>query len=463
MTIDNADIAIVGAGPAGMAAAIEAKSSKVVVLDDQAMPGGQIWRSVEDVAARNDLHIFGKDYYRGLRFVQQFRASGIQYRQRARVIGIEDWDTGSGSDLIYLHDGKVKRLSAKRLIIATGSYERPTPFPGWTLPGVMSAGAAQIALKTTNMVPKRPFVLAGQGPLFLLLASQLKAAEVPPDVILQLDDPKRIKQALLHLPAALTGTQDLLKGLFWRLKITRGIKTSVGNVINIEAHGEKQLERISWKTQNGAVGECSASTLLIHDGVVPNTQLLRAMRAPIWYDNKEAAWRPSLASIAGQMSDRPWIYAAGDVSGIGGWRAAIAMGALAGASANYTLGNGSITNSEEMRSLGRGKAIRPFLNALYPPARAFHKPANSTIICRCEEISAGEIRKAVREGAQGPNQMKAFLRCGMGPCQGRMCADKTVELIAESNGAAINEVLPMRVRMPISPVTLGEMATLDKK
>ncbi len=463
MTIDNADIAIVGAGPAGMAAAIEAKSSKVVVLDDQAMPGGQIWRSVEDVAARNDLHIFGKDYYRGLRFVQQFRASGIQYRQRARVIGIEDWDTGSGSDLIYLHDGKVKRLSAKRLIIATGSYERPTPFPGWTLPGVMSAGAAQIALKTTNMVPKRPFILAGQGPLFLLLASQLKAAEVPPDVILQLDDPKRIKQALLHLPAALTGTQDLLKGLFWRLKITRGIKTSVGNVINIEAHGEKQLERISWKTQNGAVGECSASTLLIHDGVVPNTQLLRAMRAPIWYDNKEAAWRPSLASIAGQMSDRPWIYAAGDVSGIGGWRAAIAMGALAGASANYTLGNGSITNSEEMRSLGRGKAIRPFLNALYPPARAFHKPANSTIICRCEEISAGEIRKAVREGAQGPNQMKAFLRCGMGPCQGRMCADKTVELITESNGAAINEVLPMRVRMPISPVTLGEMTTLDKK
>jgi bacterioferritin-associated ferredoxin len=101
------------------------------------------------------------------------------------------------------------------------------------------------------------------------------------------------------------------------------------------------------------------------------------------------------------------------------------------------------------------------LNALYPPAKAFTHPKDSTIVCRCEEVSAGEIRDAVKMGAQGPNQLKAFLRSGMGPCQGRICADMTAAIIAQSKGKKVGEVEPMRVRMPISPVTLGEMASSD--
>ncbi len=459
MKTEATEVVIIGAGPAGIAAAKAASNNEVVVLDEQAMPGGQIWRSLKQVEQRRDLSHFGNDYRRGLNPINYFLSSNVDYRPEARVIGVEETESKNGGIILYLHNGSVKRIAAKRLIIAVGAQERSMPFPGWTLPGVITAGAAQIALKTADLVPKRPFVLAGQGPLFLLILSQLKAVGIQPDVLLRLDNQNSIWKAIPHLPGALAGAADLAKGIAWRLNSSFGTKTSVANVISIEAHGKNNLERVTWKTLRGKAEECSASSLLIHDGVVPNTQLLRSMRTSMWYDKSDASWRPKLVSIAGQLAEKPWVFVAGDAAGIGGWKAASAMGSLAGAAVSHSLKGNLSVNSEELRKLGKARASRPFLNALYPPAKAFTHPKDSTIVCRCEAVSAGEIRDAVKMGAQGPNQLKAFLRCGMGPCQGRICADMTAAIIAQSHGKKVGEVEPMRVRMPISPVTLGEMAS----
>jgi NADPH-dependent 2,4-dienoyl-CoA reductase/sulfur reductase-like enzyme len=458
---DSVDIAVLGAGPAGMAAAVVAANAglTVSVLDDQAVPGGQIWRNVEAVAARGDIGLFGDDYAAGVDAVAEFRATDVDYRPLSRVIGVESAD--EGGDVLYLRDGKAGRLHAKRLIIALGAYERPMPFLGWTLPGVMTAGAAQIALKTGGLLPERPFVLAGQGPLLLLLAAQFRAAGAAPDILLRLDDPGKKWSAGKHGLRALAGFSDLLKGLKWQRSLSDGVGETVAHVTHLEASGGGRLEAVRWQTADGTDGEAEATTLLVHDGVIPNAQLTRAMRIPHKYDVAAAAWCPE-ASADGQLADTGWAYVAGDNAGILGCAAATATGAKAGASAASALGAKTAPKNDVEGRLDRARAVRPLLDALYPPAQAFTAISDDTIICRCEAIEAGSVREALAMGAQGPNQLKAFLRTGMGPCQGRMCAYTVAALAAEANGTALADTNLMRLRMPISPVTVSEMSHLNE-
>ncbi len=458
---DSVDIAVLGAGPAGMAAAVISANAglKVAVLDDQAVPGGQIWRNVEAVAARGDLGLFGDDYAAGVDAVADFRATDVDYRPLSRVIGVEGADIGG--DVLYVRDGKAGRLHAKRLIIALGAYERPMPFLGWTLPGVMTAGAAQIALKTGGLLPKRPFVLAGQGPLLLLLAAQFRAAGAAPDVLLRLDDPGRKWSAGKHGLRALAGFSDLLKGLKWQRALSDDVGKTIAGVTQLEASGGDRLAAVHWQTADGMAGEAKAATLLVHDGVIPNAQLTRAMRIPHRYDAAAAAWSPE-ASTDGQLADTDWAYVAGDNAGILGWAAATATGAKAGAAAAAALSAKAAVSNDVDRRLGRARAVRPLLDALYPPAQAFTAISDDTVICRCEAIKAGAVREALAMGAQGPNQIKAFLRTGMGPCQGRMCAYTVAALAAEAQGTALADTDLMRLRMPTSPVTVAEMAHLNE-
>jgi NADPH-dependent 2,4-dienoyl-CoA reductase/sulfur reductase-like enzyme len=448
------DVAIVGAGPAGMAAGRSAANAgaSTVVLDNQGAPGGQIWRGVEDVAARNDLRLFGPDYAKGIQAVRAFRSALLDYRPNSNVIGIEP--NGNGCDILYVQDGAAQRLSTRRLIVATGTYERPIPFPGWTLPGVMTLGAAQIALKTANLAPQAPFVLAGQGPLLLLLEAQLRAAGIRPEVTLDLSDPRQRLSALLRAPsAALFGTDYLAKGVKW----LAGRGRVIGNVIELSAEGDTSLRRVLWRSGNGEVGTIEASMLLVHDGVVPNAQLTRAMRAPHEYDPTAHAWRPSVDKQTGRLLEHNWAYVAGDCASVNGWQAAEAMGALTGLAAAGM--NGGLFAKIRLR---RAKVVRPFLEALYPPAPAFSSPLDETIVCRCDEVSAGDIRQAANLGAQGPNQLKAFTRAGMGPCQGRMCAQVVTAVLAAAQDRTPADVGLMRVRMPITPVSIGELSQLNE-
>ena len=140
---------------------------------------------------------------------------------------------------------------------------------------------------------------------------------------------------------------------------------------------------------------------------------------------------------------------------------------LAALAASHALGNIDEARRDAMaaghrRALARASASRPFLDALFAPPPAFRVPAADTIVCRCEEVNAGEVRDAVRLGCPGPNQLKAFVRCGMGPCQGRLCGATVVELIADARGVHPRDVGYFRLRFPIKPLTLGELATLPQ-
>ena len=410
------DLVIVGAGPAGIAAAIEANSLglSVTVLDENPTAGGRIWQGADPEGPE----------------LRMFTRCGLDTRYRAAVWAIEPDGT-----LFFSQNGTAQSIQARTILLATGTTERPVPIPGWTLPGVMTVGGAQIALKTAGLVPDKGTWIAGQGTLLLLYTVQALRAGGRPAGVLDMSDPAQRWPALRKI----AGFGDIAKGLFWRLEIARAgipwIKTR-----DLRAEGNGKLERIVFGNRTEA-----ADTLLLHDGVIPSVQLTRALGCAHRWNDTQQCWEPE-TDAWGQTSI-PNIYVAGDGAGINGAEAATKAGRTAAR---------AIAGKRETPP--RKPTIRPFLDTLYRhQAMAL---TDETLVCRCENVTAGAIREAAAMGCLGLNQLKAYTRCGMGPCQGRMCAPTAAEVLAEARNVPVHEIEPLRTRFPTKPLTVGELATL---
>jgi NADPH-dependent 2,4-dienoyl-CoA reductase/sulfur reductase-like enzyme len=449
--MSEVDLAVIGAGPAGMAAAIEASTHglSVAVIDEQPAPGGQIWRGVE---AAQGIAVLGSDYAAGRDRAAALRGAAVTLHQVTTL-----WHLDEDGTLSLLQDGRTRMLSARRVILATGAIERPVPIPGWTLPGVMTAGAAQIMLKTASAVPEGPVVLAGQGPLLWLIAQQLIAAGAPPSAILETRRAGVVPTALAHPGSLLWGREAVVKGLGMMHAVRRAGVRVVRGVRGLRAEGEGALARVSWDG-----GSVPAATLMLHEGVIPNVQVSLALGLAHAWDDAQLCWKPVVDRFGATSSAR--IAIAGDGAGIGGWQAAEARGRLAGLDAAHRLGriDEAARDTQAVRWLAaeeRALAIRPFLDALYRPApEVLVPPDRDTVVCRCEEVTAGRVRDAARLGATGPNQAKAYLRCGMGPCQGRLCGPTVAALIADERGVPVASVGTYRPRAPYKPLTVAELA-----
>jgi hypothetical protein len=212
----------------------------------------------------------------------------------------------------------------------------------------------------------------------------------------------------------------------------------------------------------GAQSHCVQTDLvLLHQGVVPNYQITASLRLPHHWDNQQLCWVPQ-ADAWGRLALDGFLTA-GDGRGIAGGAAAALQGQLAGLAALHDAGRVSELErdrqAEPLRSaLRRQLHIRPFLDTLYRPKLQHRVPADDVIACRCEEVSAGELRRMVSLGCTRPNQTKAFTRCGMGPCQGRLCGLTVTEVIAHERGVSPAEVGHYRIRPPLKPITLDELA-----
>ena len=461
MTTPSTALWIVGAGPAGLAAAAEAAGLglRTVVSDENREAGGQIWRGVEAVAAHRpgDLAALGDDYARGLAAVRAARDCGENpFFDQETVIDI----TGDNTVIGTRHDRLIGWSRARQVIVATGALERPVPIPGWTLPGVMTAGAAQVLLKSAGMVPQGEGYVAGSGPLALLVALQLARAGVRVRAVLETAPRANYPRALAALPMALA-TSDLRAGFGLLADLRRAGVPVLRGVRGLAALGDGRLEVVEYRRARAGHRE-PADWLLLHEGVVPNVQLTRLMGLRHEWDARQHCWRPAVDRWGATM--REGVYVAGDGAGIGGVRAAEAAGRLAALQAARRMGR--ITESERdararpyLRARRQALRIRPFLDALYRPApEMLAPPDDDVIVCRCEEVTAGAIRAAVADGAAGPNQARAFTRCGMGPCQGRMCGLTVAGVIAQARGVSIAEVGAFTVRAPLKPVPLGLLA-----
>ncbi len=448
------ELAIVGAGPAGLTAAVLAAEFGLdtVLLDEQGSPGGQIYRAIERAEPGNPL---GRDYLAGRPLVEAIRASRVDYRP-----GTTLWHIDPDGTLFLESAGRAETLTARRVLLATGAVERPVPIPGWTLPGVMTVGAAQILLKSADLVPEGRVVLAGQGPLLYLVAAQLVCAGAPPAALFETAPPENYLDAVRDIASLWRGRRLLVQGLRMIAGLRHAGVPMRRGVRGLRAAGRRSLERVVWEG-----GELAADHLFVHQGVIPNVQISLALQLRHEWDEDQLCWQPSL-DVWGQTS-LPNIAIAGDGGGIAGAEAAVLSGRLAALDAAQWLGH--IGQAERDRqaapirqALDHERAMRKFLDRLYRPQHSVMLPVDDEVIaCRCEEVSVGQIRHAARLGAVGPNQVKAFTRCGMGPCQGRICGPIVSALIADELGKAIAEVGTYRPRAPYKPITVGALADLE--
>ena len=454
--MSDVEIIIVGAGPAGMAAAATAANAgaKVLLLDEQRQAGGQIYRNV---GVKNTTPSYlGKDYTAGKTLVQALVHNNISIEFGATVWRI-DGHTDKPS-VVWSRDGISHIAAAPHILLAGGAQERPVPFPGWTLPGVMTAGSAQILMKTAGLLP-RDAVLAGSGPLLYLIAAQMIAAGAPPKALVETQTKRTLLAASPHLPRALLAAPTLIKGFGLLLKISAaGVKRYTG-ASGFEATAEEDGSVAFRFESKGRQHRLLTPLLLTHQGVVPSTHLSRASGIPHEWNEQQDAFQP-VADAWGQ-TERQGFHVAGDGAGIGGAESAQAAGRIAAFDMLHRLNRMSEKDRDQNAKKDRAAqrralAIRPLLDALYAPPTEFLSPPDETVVCRCEEVTAAEVRQSVSAGANGLRQIKTANRVGMGACQGRMC-DLTVRGILVSCG--VSPALP-RARTPIKPITLGELATL---
>jgi bacterioferritin-associated ferredoxin len=322
----------------------------------------------------------------------------------------------------------------------------------------MTLGAAQSLLKGAGMVPSGRTVIAGTGPLLWLAASQLLAAGATIDAILETTPHENRARALPHFPGFLFS--PYFRRAMKLLVAVRGRVPIVPQVTELRAAGATRVESISYRTAEEAGRTLSVDTLLLHQGVVPETHLAMAAGVAHRWDPGQLCWTPVVDRNGG--TSVPGLLVAGDAAGIGGAQAAAWRGVLAAIAIIEAMQPGKkLPHAKLARTalaqFGRG---RRFLDELYQPPLRFRVPSDDTLACRCEEVTAGEIRATVDAGCPGPNQVKAFLRCGMGPCQGRMCGLTVTEIIAQRRNVSPEQAGHFTARFPAKPVTLGEIASL---
>ncbi|CAB1079865.1 Opine oxidase subunit A [Olavius algarvensis Delta 1 endosymbiont] len=453
------DIIIIGAGPAGLAAAVTAAEYglDVLVLDEQPSIGGQIYRNIES-ASDLTVSILGSDYSQGLELVKKFRSSRAEYLGNAIV-----WRIDSNGNICLSRQGQSKEINARHILIATGAMERPVPFAGWTLPGVMSVGAADANFKSSNMLPEGPVVLAGSGPLLLSTAGHLVGCGVDVAAVLDTTVPGNFLSCLPAVPKALRRPDYLLKGLGMIMDLQRSGIRHVRGVNAYQAHGTDRLDHVSFKASSES-DSLAAGVLLVHEGIVPRCDLTRQVGLDHLWDPVQRCWYPHTTTFG--RTELKTIHVAGDGAFVHGGVAAQLKGYLAALDIAASLKalprhqkNGAARRIKQ--GLYRELAPRPFVDALYQPRPKLYRFEPDTLVCRCESVTAGDIHQALAEGCRDPNEIKTMTRCGMGQCQGRMCGSALAEITADYMKLEPDGLKPLSIRSPVRNIALAELAELQ--
>jgi bacterioferritin-associated ferredoxin len=327
----------------------------------------------------------------------------------------------------------------------------------------LTVGAAQGLLKSSGVAPLGRFVLAGTGPLLWLFASQILSSGHAPVAIL--DTTRRPR----HLWAASTALPGFVTSQYFpaAIKLIRHVSAHIPvirGVTMLAAEGRAGVSRVTYRRGARPPQSIDVDHLLLHQGVAPNAQLSVAAGCATRWNGRQACW-DAVTDPWGETSIES-IAIAGDGAGILGAESASRSGRLCGLNAAFRLGRIDLEGRDSAaapirRELARFARGRRFLDMAFLPDRAFRVASADTLVCRCEEIRGSQITELLdTHGAIGPNQLKSFLRCGMGACQGRECALTVTEMIAAHRGVSPATVGSYRVRFPVKPITVAEVASL---
>jgi len=453
------DAVVIGTGPAGMAAASQLAELgvKVLALDEQNRLGGQIYRSVEG-ASEKTLALMGEEYEHGLTLTDRFRKSGSDYEPGAMV-----WQVNREGQICYSQNGHSREIRAGYIVAATGAMERPFPIRGWTLPGVMGAGAANNLAKEAGLTPTGRVILAGSGPLLLLEASLLLKKGVKVEAILETTPTLPQATVLPHLLPALKRTDFLLKGMKMVQEIKKSGVIYHKAVSKLRALGLDRLQSVEAEV-NGKKLSFDADLLLLHFGVIPSTHIYRLLGCAMEWNATQRYWYP--VTDRWGRTNHENVFAAGDGSGVKGALAAEYKGALAALEIGRCCGilpryerDGMAKSVRDL--MEKDDSPRPFIDAVFAPIAKNFFFEDETVLCRCENVTVGDVRKVIAEGIRDVNEVKIATRCGMGPCQGRMCGPAMAEIVAAEIDAEVAQVGMLTVRPPLKPLPLAEVAEME--
>jgi NADPH-dependent 2,4-dienoyl-CoA reductase/sulfur reductase-like enzyme len=450
LQINNTHTVIVGAGPAGIRAmqTLVAYGLRPCLIDESLRGGGQIYRRQPANFKRSAKALYGFEASKAQAVhatLDRLHAQ-IDYRPETLVWNAEN------QTLDTLCNGVATQVPYRQLIVATGATDRILPVHGWTLPGVYSLGAAQIALKFQGCAIGQRVVFAGSGPLLYLVAYQYAKAGAKVVAVL---DSSPLSAQTRALPALLGQPATLAKGMYYRAWLTaHGIPVHQGVQLH-EIEGERRVSGVAWQ-HDGQTVRLSCDAVAFAHALRSETQLADLLGCEFNWSALNRAWLPA-RDVAGRSSVKG-VYLAGDGAGIMGADAAELAGELAALTLlgdiGYTIDHARCVQVQ--RRLASIQRFRLGLEAAFPFPQdwAAHAP-DSLTVCRCEEVTAGDIRKTVEEGHWEVNRVKAMCRVGMGRCQGRMCGLAAAEIIAQSSGRDIASVGRLRGQAPVKPLPFG--------
>ncbi|MEZ5858763.1 MAG: 2Fe-2S iron-sulfur cluster-binding protein [Geminicoccaceae bacterium] len=459
------DILVIGGGPAGLAAAEAASSAgaEVVLVDERASLGGQYFKPLAS-SHRFTGGATDAQFRAGLELVRRVEALPVRIIREALV-----WGAFGAGEIGVVAKGTSWLIRPRRLILATGAYERGVPLPGWTLPGAMTTGACQTLLRAYRVAPGSRVLVAGNGPLNLQVAAELLRAGVDVAALVETaPSPWRRPAAMLAMART---APDLVRNGFsdlWLLR-RRGVPLLHGHqLVRIEGEGSVEAAAVArideaGRPVAGSERRFAVDTVASGYGFLPQGELSRALGCDHEHDPGFDQLR--VARDADCRSSVPEVFVAGDAGGLGGARVAQAQGAIAGARAAADLGFGpdAAVIGAARAALARGRRFQKALWRLYAaplPGHALATP--ETLVCRCEEVGLATLQAAIAGGAASIGALKRRTRAGMGRCQGRYCAPVMAAMIAEATGRAVDEFALMAPRAPIRPVPIAAIAGIDE-
>ena len=459
------DLVIIGGGPAGIAAAATAASHglEVALIDERPTLGGQIYKRVGPGFKVKKASEVGKDYYLGEKLIAELDNSKVNIYFETLVATIEK------TEVVIIQNGQsAEKLAYKKLLITPGAYDRPVVFPGWTLPGVITAGAAQSLVKTQRVLPGSRIFFAGSGPLALAFPAQLSGYGANIVGIIEAAPRPGILKSI-RIALSVLGNFDLLSDAakYQFHLISNRIPMHYRRII-VSANGKNRVESVTharvdknWRIIPGTEKTVEVDALCIGYGFFPSVELFRLMGCELGYEESRGGTVVKLDEWGATSVAN--VFGAGDGTGISGSYVAIARGRLAALKIAAELGKISESSLTKLavgfrKTLNRRVKFQGAINNAYEIKSGIYGLADEkTVICRCESVTLESILP-VLESTIDPSVVKAYTRCGMGMCQGRNCQRQISALIAEKAKMPISQITQATPRFPTKPISLGQIA-----
>jgi len=464
---------VVGMGPAGMTAATALAECgvPVAVVDEGHGPGGQVYRPLPQEFTLREDRFSGVRRRRGESLIRRFE------RMRERMTLFAESTVFAffkEDELSLIRGGELLDVGFRRLILCEGAMERIVPFPGWTLPGVMTAGGVQKMVYNQRLLPARRVLLSGTGPLLISAAASLAkagAAIVSVCEAAPLGETMRLVPVLLRRSALLKEAASYLLQLWGR-----GVRIRQPFAV-IRASGKNRVERatIARVDRSGAAVpgtelEFAVDLIALNHLFLPADRLSRLLGCRHEFDRRKGCWHPATdLYMRTSLAD---VYAAGDGSGIGGADMAAIQGRIAGLHAARSLKaiDASKTDALLAPLLRERKRLKEYLDLLFEVYRLrpglFQAIDRETVVCRCEGVSAGKVWDELDQGCRTLAELKPT-RFAMGPCQGRVCEGVVCELMRQRGIDPVIQgqlrLRPPTVPVPISALERKSMETTNRK